>query len=152
MPILILAYRDSKIYCLDGFRTQPFWFSFFFFFFLFFACSEDTWPPSHLNLRGAWQARAGNAGPDLIPSSSHPDALPFPRSACLTSRPHQTGGRRRLGEVMYLSSWKAEQDCVKETGVSFPGTHTLTHTHTHSLEVCVCVHTCLALVCPPTHI
>lgn len=49
------------------------------------------------------------------------------------------GGRPLLWEVICVSSWKAEQDGVKEAGVNFPGTLSAMSYLCARVRVCVCV-------------
>lgn len=68
-------------------------------------------------------------------------SLATPPCCCRSgSQPHllppSEGGRPLLGKAVCFSSWKAEQDGVKEAGVNFLGTHSAT------TYLCVCMYVC----------
>lgn len=103
-------------------------------------CSEDTLhcpsPPAP-----AWEG-PGGLGAEVLVQNGYPpclilDALPFPRSASLTFRPHQTGARLLLGAAMCFSSWKAEQDRVRKWELVFQA-------HAQQGGACARVSTCVS--------
>lgn len=102
----------------------------------YFACVEGTQSPA---LAGEG---LGSTGGELRTLCHLCPSFLLP--PCLASCPHQMGVRRLLWEVMCFSSWKAEQDCIKEKRINFLGTLS-------AMSVCVCARLCAHSIASPKH-